>query len=98
MAQLADPGGGGGAGGGAGTAGRSSGSGGGGLGGARGPSAGREVSNLGEGVVEGGRAFAKGLVQGLKGVVARPVEGMERGGFAGFFEGVTKVGGCGVRG
>jgi hypothetical protein len=51
----------------------------------------REVSSIGEGVLEGGKAFAKGLLSGAVGILAKPVEGIEKGGVAGFFEGVTKV-------
>jgi hypothetical protein len=52
----------------------------------------REVGNIGEGVLEGGKAFARGLISGAVGVLSKPVEGIERAGVSGFFEGVTKVG------
>lgn len=52
---------------------------------------GREVGNLGEGMLEGGKALMKGFLQGATGIVTKPVEGAERAGFSGFFQGVAKV-------
>lgn len=42
-------------------------------------------------MVEGGRAIARGLLQGAMGIITKPVEGAEQGGVAGFFEGLAKV-------
>lgn len=51
-----------------------------------------QVGNLAEGVLEGGREMARGLLAGAFGIVAKPVQGAERGGVAGFLGGVAKVG------
>lgn len=48
-----------------------------------------DVLNIGDGVVEGGKAFAKNLFEGAKGIVAKPLKGAEKG-FGGFLEGVGK--------
>lgn len=50
------------------------------------------MSNLGDGVMEGGKALARGLLAGAVGVLSEPLEGAGRGGFSGFFQGVAKVG------
>jgi hypothetical protein len=50
-----------------------------------------QVGNVGEGVLEGGKALAKGVLAGAVGVLARPLEGAERGGLTGFLGGVAKV-------
>lgn len=42
-------------------------------------------------MLAGARALAGGVVQGVAGVVARPVEGAEARGFSGFLEGMAKV-------
>jgi vacuolar protein sorting-associated protein 13A/C len=42
-------------------------------------------------MLEGGKALAKGVLAGAVGVLARPLEGAERGGIAGFIGGVAKV-------
>lgn len=51
----------------------------------------KEVANLGEGVVEGSKAIAKGFLAGAVGILAKPMEGAERGGMSGFIEGIGKV-------
>jgi vacuolar protein sorting-associated protein 13A/C len=42
-------------------------------------------------MLEGGKALAKGFLSGAVGILAKPVEGMERGGVTGLLEGMTKV-------
>lgn len=51
----------------------------------------KEVGNLGEGMLEGGKALAKGVLAGAVGILAKPMEGAEKGGVPGFLEGITKV-------
>lgn len=50
----------------------------------------REVNDFGDGVLEGGRAFAGGVVSGLTGLISKPISGASRGGLAGFFGGVAQ--------
>ena len=52
----------------------------------------KEVTDMGAGVLEGGKALAKGLYHGAVGIITKPLEGAEKGGFSGFMEGVAKVG------
>lgn len=42
-------------------------------------------------MVEGGKAFAKGLMSGAMGIVTKPLEGGAEGGLGGFLGGVAKV-------
>lgn len=49
-----------------------------------------EVRDLKDGVVEGGKAIARGFLNGLAGIVTKPMEGAKAGGAAGFFGGVAK--------
>eukprot|EP00798_Chlamydomonas_sp_ICE-L_P025166 gene25166-10797_t len=49
-----------------------------------------QVGNIGDGVLEGGKAFAKGIFHGAKGIVAKPIKGASDGGFQGFFSGLGK--------
>lgn len=44
--------------------------------------------------MEGGKAFAKGLLAGAVGILAKPVEGVQRGGLTGLLGGVAKVWVC----
>ncbi|KAG0559465.1 hypothetical protein KC19_10G107200 [Ceratodon purpureus] len=48
------------------------------------------VEDLGEGIREGGEAFAKGLFRGLTGIVTKPFEGAQKSGVEGFLQGVGK--------
>ncbi|MEW5308579.1 MAG: hypothetical protein WDW38_000525 [Sanguina aurantia] len=50
----------------------------------------REVNDFGDGVLEGGRAFAGGVVSGLTGLISKPISGASKGGLAGFFGGVAQ--------
>jgi vacuolar protein sorting-associated protein 13A/C len=45
---------------------------------------------LGDGLREGGEAFAKGLFRGVTGILTKPVEGYKAGGFEGFASGVAR--------
>ncbi|EDV27512.1 uncharacterized protein TRIADDRAFT_53268 [Trichoplax adhaerens] len=47
-------------------------------------------SDLGEGLLRGGKGFAKGLWSGVSGIVTKPIEGAEKEGVSGFFKGVGK--------
>lgn len=48
------------------------------------------VEDLGEGIREGGEAFAKGLFRGVTGIVTKPFEGAQKSGVEGFLQGVGK--------
>lgn len=54
------------------------------------PTPGREVNDFGDGMLEGGRAFAGGFVSGLSGLISKPIAGASKGGIAGFFGGVAQ--------
>lgn len=47
----------------------------------------REARNAAEGVMEGGKAFTKGLFNGVMGIVTKPIRGAVKSGFSGFMEG-----------
>ncbi len=49
-----------------------------------------EVSNVGHGLLEGGRALGSTLFRGFTGIVTRPLEGAEQGGLGGFVTGVGR--------
>ena len=51
----------------------------------------KDVQDVGQGMVEGGKVFAKGLLKGAVGVVANPLEGAEKGGLKGFMGGMAKA-------
>ncbi|XP_024384462.1 uncharacterized protein [Physcomitrium patens] len=56
------------------------------------------VEDLGEGIREGGEAFAKSLFRGVTGIVTKPFEGAQKSGVEGFLQGVGKgVIGVGVQ-
>lgn len=48
------------------------------------------VEDIGEGIREGGEAFAKGLFRGVTGIVTKPFEGAQKSGVEGFLQGVGK--------
>ncbi|KAG0568137.1 hypothetical protein KC19_7G189300 [Ceratodon purpureus] len=48
------------------------------------------VEDLGEGIREGGEAFAKSLFRGVTGIVTKPFEGAQKSGMEGFLQGVGK--------
>lgn len=50
----------------------------------------REINDLGDAITEGSKGFVGGVWDGIKGVVAAPVEGAERDGAGGFVVGIGK--------
>jgi vacuolar protein sorting-associated protein 13A/C len=55
-----------------------------------GSSSGREVANMGQGIMEGSRTLGKSLFKGVTGIVTSPLEGAERAGLFGFAMGVGR--------
>ena len=43
----------------------------------------RQITGLGQGLLEGGQAAGKGFFRGLTGIATRPVQGFKQGGLAG---------------
>ena len=47
-------------------------------------------TNLGQGLIKGGKGLFKGIVSGVTGIVTKPIEGAKAEGAEGFFKGVGK--------
>ncbi|KAN0042732.1 hypothetical protein ACTA71_012655 [Dictyostelium dimigraforme] len=50
----------------------------------------RKPSHVGEGLAMGGIGLGRGILQGITGIVTKPVEGAKKGGFAGFAKGLAQ--------
>ena len=50
----------------------------------------RRPTNLGENLAQGGKGLMLGVVDGITGVVMRPIEGAQQQGVGGFFTGAMK--------
>ncbi|XP_046391664.1 vacuolar protein sorting-associated protein 13 [Ischnura elegans] len=51
---------------------------------------GRQPANIQEGLARGGRGFVSGVVDGVSGVILKPISGAKEEGFGGFLKGVGK--------
>lgn len=50
----------------------------------------RNITDVGDGILEGASAIGKGFMKGMKGLVSKPVQGAKQGGMEGAFKGLAK--------
>jgi hypothetical protein len=50
----------------------------------------RNITDVGDGILEGASAIGKGFLKGMKGLVSKPVQGAKQGGMEGAFKGLAK--------